>query len=54
MKKSNFVALILGTVGCVIFALGMCMSLIQEGGVSRQGIVCHAARVVVPVADRLI
>ena len=43
MKKSNFVALILGTVGCVFFALGMCMCLIQEWGVSRQGIVCGAA-----------
>ena len=26
MKKSNFVALILGTVGIVFFALGMCMA----------------------------
>ena len=32
MKKSNFVALTLGTVGCVFFALGMCMCLIQEWG----------------------
>lgn len=47
MKKSNFVALILGTVGCVFFALGMCMCLIQEWGVSRQGIVCGAAGLVV-------
>ena len=28
MKKSNFVALILGTVGGVFFALGMCMALL--------------------------
>ena len=27
MKKSNFVAMILGTIGTVFFALGMCMSL---------------------------
>ena len=54
MKKSNFVALILGTVGCVFFALGMCMCLIQEWGVSRQGIVCGAAGLVVLLSDLLI
>ena len=27
MKKSNFIALILGTVSGVFFALGMCMAL---------------------------
>ena len=30
MKKSNFIALILGTIGTVFFALGMCMALIAE------------------------
>lgn len=30
MKKSNFVAMILGTIGMVFFALGMCMALIEE------------------------
>lgn len=54
MKKSNFVALILGTVGCVFFALGMCMCLIQEWGGSRQGIVCGAAGLVVLLAGLLI
>ena len=54
MKKSNVVALILDTVGCVFFALGMCMCLIQEWGVSRQGIVCGAAGLVVLLADLLI
>lgn len=29
MKKSNFVALILGTIGTVFFALGMCMATIR-------------------------
>ena len=28
MKKSSFVAMVLGTVGGVLFALGMCMALI--------------------------
>ena len=39
MKKSNFVAMILSTIGIVFFALGMCMALIEEWGMFRQGIV---------------
>lgn len=30
MKKSSFVAMILGTIGGILFALGMCMALIPE------------------------
>ena len=40
MKKSNFAALILGTIGVVFFALGMCMALLPEWGMFQQGIVC--------------
>lgn len=39
MKKSNFAALILGTIGMVFFALGMCMALIEEWGMFRQGVI---------------
>ena len=39
MKTSNFAAMILGTIGMVFFALGMCMTLIEEWGMFRQGIV---------------
>ena len=39
MKKSNFVALILGTIGIVFFALGMCMCLLPEWDKFNQGIV---------------
>lgn len=39
MKKSNFVAMILGTIGGILFALGMCMSLIPEWNAARQGVV---------------
>lgn len=42
MKKSNFVALILGTVGGVFFALGMCMCLLPEWGMFTQGIISGA------------
>ncbi len=38
MKKSNFVALILGTVGVVFFALGMCMTTLTEWNMFQQGI----------------
>lgn len=47
MKKSNFVALILGTIGVVFFALGMCMALLPEWGMFQQGIVCGAVGLVV-------
>ena len=30
MKKSSFIAMVLGTAGVVLFALGMCMALIPE------------------------
>ncbi len=30
MKKSSFVAMVLGTISGVMFALGMCMALIPE------------------------
>ena len=40
MKKSNFVALVLGTVSGVFFSLGMCMALLPEWGMRNQGIVC--------------
>lgn len=39
MKKSSFVAMIMGTVSGVLFALGMCMALIPEWGAFRPGIV---------------
>ena len=39
MKKSSFVALILGTVGGVLFALGMCMALLPEWNAFTEGII---------------
>lgn len=40
MKKSNFAALVLGTISGVFFALGMCMALLPEWGMRTQGTVC--------------
>ncbi|MDU6340182.1 MAG: hypothetical protein E6583_02510 [Clostridium sp.] len=39
MKKENFVSLIIGTVGLVLFALGMCMAMITEWNTFNQDIV---------------
>jgi hypothetical protein len=39
MKKSNFVALILGTISGVFFALGMCMVLVPEWNSFKTGVV---------------
>ena len=47
MKKSNFVAMILGTIGMVFFVLGMCMALIEEWGMFRQGIVAGVVGLVI-------
>ena len=39
MSKKNFISLILGTVGGVLFALGMCMALLPEWNALNLGIV---------------
>jgi len=39
MKKSTFIAMILGTIGGILFALGMCMVLVPEWNAFRPGII---------------
>ena len=39
MKKSTFVAMILGTIGGILFALGMCMTLIPEWNSFQPGVI---------------
>lgn len=39
MKKSSFIALIMGTVSGVLFALGMCMALLPEWNAFTEGII---------------
>lgn len=39
MKKSTFIAMILGTIGGILFALGMCMALITEWNAFKPGVV---------------
>lgn len=47
MKKSTFVAMILGTIGGILFALGMCMALIPEWNAFRPGVIMGVIGVVV-------
>lgn len=54
MKKSNFVALILGTIGIVLFALGMVITLTGEFGTMNQGIILGVAGLIVLLADLII
>lgn len=46
MKKSSFVAMMLGTVSGVFFALGMCMALLPEWNAMKPGIVFGALGIV--------
>ena len=39
MKKSSFIALIMGTVSGILFALGMCMALLPEWDAFIEGVV---------------
>lgn len=39
MKKENFISLVMGTVGGILFALGMCMCLIAEWDAFTPGVV---------------
>lgn len=39
MKKSSFVALVLGTVSGVLFSLGMCMALLPEWNAFWEGVI---------------
>ena len=54
MKKSSFVALILGTIGGVFFALGMCMCLLPEWNMFRQGLVAGGIGLVVLLITLLV
>lgn len=54
MKKSSFVAMMLGTVAGVFFALGMCMALLPEWNAMKPGIVFGALGIVLGIATFLI
>ena len=54
MKKSAFVNLIIGTIGGLLFALGMCMCLLPEWNAFQLGVVCTAIGAAVLLAQALV
>ncbi len=54
MKKSHFVAMILGTIGGILFALGACMTMIPEWNAFQQGIIMGVAGLVVLLVMALV
>ena len=54
MKKSSFVAMVLGTVSGVLFALGMCMALIPEWGAFKPGVVFGCVGVLLALVTLLV
>ena len=54
MKKSNYFALVMGTVSGVMFALGMCMALVEEWAMLRQGVFLGGAGLLLGLITLLI
>lgn len=54
MSKKNFISLILGTIGGILFALGMCMALIPEWNLFQQGIVVGVVGAVILIIMLLV
>ena len=50
MEKKNFITLVLGTVGGLLFALGMCMCLLPEWNLFELGVGCTAVGLIVIIA----
>lgn len=54
MKKSSFVALVLGTVSGVLFALGMCMALLPQWNAFTAGVILGGIGIVLGIVTVLI
>ena len=54
MKKSSFVALVMGTVSGVLFALGMCMALLPEWNAFKQGVILGGVGLVLGIITFII
>ncbi len=46
MKKSSFISLVMGTVSGMLFAIGMCMTLLPEWNAFKPGIVLGAVGII--------
>ena len=42
MKKQTFISILVGTIGGLLFSLGMCMCLLPEWNAFKYGVVCAA------------
>jgi len=54
MKKSSFVAMVMGCIGGILFAVGMCMCLLPEWGAFAPGVVIGALGYVVLLATLIV
>ena len=54
MKRSSFVALMMGTVSGLLFALGMCMALLPEWNAFQEGIILGAAGMILGTITLLV
>ena len=54
MKKSSFVAMILGTVSGVLFALGMCMALLPKWDAFIEGIIFGAVGLILGLVTLIV
>ena len=54
MKKSSFVAMITGTIGGILFAVGMCMCLLPEWASFTPGVVMGALGAIILLAALLV
>ena len=54
MKKSSFVALVMGTVSGMLFALGMCMALLPEWNAFKEGIIFGSIGIAIGIITLLL
>jgi len=54
MKKSSFVAMVMGTIGGILFSIGMCMCLLPEWDAFRPGVVMGGIGAVVLFAMMIV
>ncbi len=54
MKKSNFIALVLGTISGTLFAIGMCMALLPEWNAFMPGIIFGTTGIILGLITILI
>ena len=54
MEKKNFISLIMGTVGGILFAIGMCMCLLPQWNAFKPGIVLGVVGLVLAVVTVIV